>query len=73
MTKRILDNYRDLFDDETLDILVRDVLMEHYEMFVKYGADANIKEHLLKAIRYFSTVQEYEEFLEEFVDVTKER
>lgn len=66
MTKRILDNYRDLFDDETLDILVRDVLMEHYEVLVNYGTDDGVEEHLLKAIQYFSTEQEYEEFLEEF-------
>jgi hypothetical protein len=63
--KREIINYRDLFDDGELNILVRDVLMEHYELLYESGADPQA-DLLLGAIKYFTLPSEWEAFKEEF-------
>mgnify|MGYP001490978871 CR=1 FL=1 len=65
--RREIRNYRDLFDDTSLGILVRDVLEECVEIMLETdceeegAADVSVDD-LLKVIRFFSTEEEYNMF-----------
>ena len=61
--KRKIDNYRDLFDDDFLDIVVRDVLQEYVETLLQVGCEEGDVEDVMKVVKHFSTVEEYGEFV----------
>jgi hypothetical protein len=63
---RNIDNYRDLFDTDVIDVLVRDNLQETYWLRREDGFDPDaFDEALLEVIRYYSTEPEFEQFLKE--------
>jgi len=63
--KRKIDNYRDLFDDDFLDIVVRDVLQEYVETLLEVGCEKGDIDDVMKVVKHYSTVEEYEEFVKE--------
>lgn len=57
---RNIHNYRDLFDCDQIDILIRDELMYAYEW-----SDEEGQAMLLPAIEYYCTAEEFKAFKEE--------
>jgi len=63
---RKIEDYRDLFDQDNLDILVRDNLQDYYRMRLDDGIeDDPFDDALLEVIRHYSTEPEFEAFLQE--------
>jgi hypothetical protein len=66
---RKIEDYRDLFDQDNLDILVRDNLQDYYRMRLEDGIeDDPFDDVLLEVIRHYSTEPEFEQFLQEIED-----
>lgn len=66
--RREIRNYRDLFDDTVLDILVRDVLEECVKLMLQNGCEeweGTSVDDMLKVVRVFSTEEEYNVFIKE--------
>jgi hypothetical protein len=63
---REISNYKELFDIDTMDVIVRDNLQDYYRMRLEDGVeDDPFDDALLEVIRHYSTEPEFEVFLQE--------
>lgn len=63
---REISNYKELFDIDTMDLIVRDNLQDYYRMRLDDGIeDDPFDDALLEVIRHYSTEPEFEAFLQE--------
>jgi hypothetical protein len=58
---REISNYKELFDIDTMDVIVRDNLQDYYRMRLEDG----VEDDPLEVIRHYSTEPEFEVFLQE--------
>jgi hypothetical protein len=63
---REISNYKELFDIDTMDVIVRDNSQDYYRMRLEDGVeDDPFDDALLEVIRHYSTEPEFEAFLQE--------
>ena len=68
---REISNYKELFDIDTMDVIVRDNLQDYYRMRLEDGVeDDPFDDALLEVIRHYSTEPEFEAFLQDIEDAS---